>query len=468
MTTKYIQDKYQSVSRRVATISCLLLATTSCQEFIDVGVPKTEITTATVFSSDASALATLSGVYSKMMASQSFTNGELERFTGIYADELINYSSNKERRQFATASLLNNNAIVLRYFWAEAYAYILNSNAILEGVRNSSLLSTAVKNQLEGEALFIRAFCHFYLVNLFGDVPYVTSIDYEINSRIARMTTTEVYLHIIDDLKHSKDLMQPEFSLTDPERIRPGKFAVAALLARVYLYTGNWPLAEQEASSVIDANTYSLTELENTFLATSPETIWQLRPVVPGTNTTQGILFIMSSSPASSLGAVSLTTNVMSTFEATDNRASNWIGTYQRSGVTYKFAYKYKVRYNDVVSEYSIVLRLAEQYLIRAEARAQQNKLVEAYADINTIRSRAGLIDAPVSGKNALLTAIEKERVCELFTENGHRWLDLKRTHRATEILTPIKAGWQDTDLLFPIPDAERVINTNLTQNPGY
>ena len=119
-----------------------------------------------------------------------------------------------------------------------------------------------------------------------------------------------------------------------------------------------------------------------------------------------------------------------------------------------------------------MVLRLAEQYLIRAEARAMQNNLQGAISDMDVIRQRAGIdliadID-PGIDREALLDLILEERKKELFAEWGHRWLDLKRSGTVSAVLGPIKPLWQDTDALFPIPGEEREKNSNLTQNEGY
>lgn len=116
-----------------------------------------------------------------------------------------------------------------------------------------------------------------------------------------------------------------------------------------------------------------------------------------------------------------------------------------------------------------MVFRLAEQYLIRAEARAQQGDATGAKADINAIRNRAGLPDTDADGQASILAAIEHERRIEFFTEWGHRWFDLKRTGRADAVLSPIKPNWQSTDVLFPIPLQEIENNPNLLpQNAGY
>ncbi|MDO5969574.1 RagB/SusD family nutrient uptake outer membrane protein, partial [Flavivirga aquimarina] len=119
--------------------------------------------------------------------------------------------------------------------------------------------------------------------------------------------------------------------------------------------------------------------------------------------------------------------------------------------------------------EYPVVFRLAEQYLIRAEARAELGKISEAQSDLNVIRNRAGLGNTTASTKEALRDAILDERQVELFTERGHRWFDLKRRGEAADVLAPLKPSWQDTDVLFPIPESELLLNPNLLpQNDGY
>jgi hypothetical protein len=115
-------------------------------------------------------------------------------------------------------------------------------------------------------------------------------------------------------------------------------------------------------------------------------------------------------------------------------------------------------------------MRLAEQYLIRSEARANLNNIAGAQADLNELRSRAGLPNTQVSDKTAILSAIEQERKSEFFTEWGHRWFDLKRTNRIDAVLIPIKTQWVPTASLYPIPESEIINNRGLqsAQNPGY
>ena len=124
-----------------------------------------------------------------------------------------------------------------------------------------------------------------------------------------------------------------------------------------------------------------------------------------------------------------------------------------------------------------MLLRFAEQYLIRAEARAQLNNLGGAQADINMIRTRAGLSGTTAMDQASLLAAIEMERGRELFCEWGHRWFDLKRLpslitpdtkSRADDVLGALKSTWKSTAVIYPIPYDARNNNPQLTQNAGY
>ncbi len=453
---------------RFCSVMIGTLSIASCSDFIDVGPPKSEITTSTVFTNDASATSTITGIYSLMMTNQCFMKGDLERYTGLSSDELDNFSANSDQIQFAQSQLINTNTITYGSFWQQAYIFINNANAALEGLESSSGLSPQVRDQLKGEALFIRAFCHLYLVALFGDIPYVTSTDYTINSKLSRTPASMVYSLISADLETAKLLLSEEY--VDTERIRPNRSAAAALLARVYLYTSAWDKAEAQASEVIsNAGLYELEpDLANVFLANNNEAIWQLKPVSAGTNAAQGQVFILTIDPGQSLGGVALTQSLLASFEANDKRAEEWIGSYSSETNSYLFPYKYKQSYSNIVTEYSTLLRLGEQYLIRAEARCRQNKTDLAKADLNTIRQRAGLPDITDSDNNVVIEAIAHERVTELFTENGHRWMDLKRTGKADAVMSSIRANWKTTDQLYPIPNAEILLNVGLSQNPGY
>ncbi len=452
-----------------------------CTKFVQVDPPTTAITSATVFSDDLSAASAVTSIYINMMSYDGLlTSGgaSISTLAGLTADELKNYSSDPTESQCYTNSMVSTNP----HFWQELYNEIHVTNSVLDGLANSSGVSVPEKQQLNGEAKFMRAFLHFYGTNLFGDIPLVTTANYLTNNSISRSPQTEVYKQIIADLLDAQKLLSDNFvtpiggNITT-ERVRPNKWAATALLARTYLYTDSFFNAETQSSLVIsNTSMFNLDTLNGVFLANSNEAIWQMQPVQPGYNTFDGYHYILTSNPGSSMFPVALSTNLVQAFEPGDKRDSNWVGTYTSDSINYYyFPFKYKIgppNANNPVQEYAMVLRLAEQYLIRAEARAQQNNLIGAASDLNIIRTRAGLPPTTAVNQVDLLNAINHERQVELFTEWGHRWFDLKRTGNVNSIMTvvtPQKGGsWSPNWALFPIPQSEIVINANLTQNPGY
>jgi hypothetical protein len=366
-------------------------------------------------------------------------------------------------------------------FWRNFYNYIFTCNSVIEGLQGSVGLTPVVEQQLMGEAKFMRALFYFYLVNLYGDVPLVLGTDYKANSQVARMPATRVYQQVVADLKDAQGLLTnsfPDLTLlkTSLERVRPTRWAAMALLARVYLYTGDWPNAEAQADSVIaHSPLFGLSALTSVFLKNSTEAIWQLQPVTTGsiTNTSDAVAFIIPASGPSVSYPVYLSSHVTDSFETGDKRRTTWVGSVVAGGKTYNYPYKYKVNAAAApVSEYLMVLRLAEQYLIRAEARVQQGNAA-GVADLNVIRTRAGLSGyAGSMDKASLLSAILHERKVELFCELGHRWLDLKRTGKADAVMsavTPTKGGaWSATDQLYPLSAGDLQEDPNLVQNRGY
>lgn len=453
-------------------LSFFLLLLTACEKELELEEPNTIITSNVVFSNDETAKSALQGIYNQLYLSN-FSSGYLGSVSvlcGLSSDNLKPINANKlELMEFQEHELLDNNSYNMGV-WQSAYNIIYLTNALLEGLENSTQISPEVTKQLEGEAKFIRAFTYFYLINLYGDVPLVLTTDYATNAVVNRAPTIDVYQQIIKDLNVSAELLGENYR--EGERTYVNRYVAMALLARVHLYLENWGLAETYSSEVIaQFSKYTLIDdLDQVFLANSQEAIWQLSPIGRGanmTNTNEGLAFIINSSMA----YVKLSEDLWNDMEEEDERRTHWVNYYEELDAHY--AFKYKIYYSsDPVTEYSMVLRLAEQYLIRAEARAQQNNLSDAIADLDKIRGRAGLdllsITNPGISKEALLQEILKERRHELFTEWGHRWFDLKRTGKAEEILAPISPGWEDTDKLYPIPGDERMKNPNLSQNPGY
>ncbi len=456
-------------------ISCLLVIQ-GCEKFVTIPSPKDQMDQVRVFESEESALSAMASVYFKLSESgQGFASGSHSSITmlgGLYADELISYqTTGSSSYDFYLNSVTPVNGSVSSV-WGNAYNIIYETNRIIEGLNVSVAISQPLKRQLLGEAIFIRSFCHFYLVNLFGDIPLVTTSDYTVNSGISRTPINQVYERIISDLNDAKELLSDQYPSSD--RVRINKGAATAMLARVCLYTKKYADAEAESNEVIERHTqYKLeSDLTKVFLATSDEAIWQIMPqggII--TYTYEGLIFILFTQPI----YYAMRDNLYLAFDQNDLRRQHWIGSVSSTSglTTWYFPYKYKQNsMNGSRSENSMVLRLAEQFLIRAEARAHQNKLTgtnSAESDINIIRNRAGLGNTTATSQTDLLIAIEKERNLELFTEWGHRFFDLKRTGRLNDVLPMSKPNWNPTDALLPIPQSELLINQNLQpQNNGY
>ena len=443
----------------------------ACKKFIQVDPPINQIGSSAVYTSDATATSVIRGIYSQM-STDGFASGNQNSFelnSALSSDELVDNQAGV--LPFYTNSLTVNN--FANNLWSDPYKFINNANALIEGLNNSSGVTSSTKKELTGEAEFVRAFCNFYLVNEFGNVPLILTTNYQQNAVASRTSTAIVYSQIVSDLKAAQNSLSSDFSFSNGERDQPNLGAATALLARVYLYMGDWKDAETEASLVINnTGTYKLaSDLDSVFLANSSEAIWQLQPTTPPINTNEASLLIINSSNVN----YSLNMDLYNAFENGDNRKVKWIGSYFDGTNTYYFPYKYKVLTSQPLTEYSMVMRLAEQYLIRAEAEANGagNGLTAAVSDLNIIRNRAGLPNYSGSlSKTSLLTAILHERQVELFTEWGHRWLDLKRTGNVDAVMTivtPQKGGtWKSYQQLYPIPLSDIQNDKNLQQNPGY
>lgn len=452
-----------------AILLLFLFFNVACNDLLEVEDPIDQIPTNVVFEDEATATAAITSLYSKLRDDTLLTGSYgISISMSLYSDELEYYGF-----PGAPMEMLYNHLVIasndeVRTLWVNSYKLIYMCNAAIEGLENSQTLAGDTKEQLLGEALFIRALSHFYLVNLFGDVPYITTTDYAVNRTVSRTDAEEVYEFMISDLVNAKSKLTSEY--ISGERIRANRYVVSALLARIYLYRQEWSKAEAESSEIVDNSAifHLEADLNNEFLLNSSSAILQLKPKLSVENTKEaGVLLFEWGPPLNA----SLQTDFVDSFEAGDLRRTNWIKDVTDEAETWYSPYKYKAyEYTGSPTvEYSIVLRTAEQYLIRAEARTHTGNLDGARQDINTIRNRAGLPDTGAVSQNEILMAILNERKFELFTEQGHRWFDLKRMNLAGEVLAPVKLNWKPTDILFPIPEAELIANPNLLpQNPGY
>jgi starch-binding outer membrane protein, SusD/RagB family len=478
-------------TRCVPLILTLFLFQPGCRKLANVEAPFTSTNAGNVYTDDATAISVFTGLYTLLSNGSSFTgNGGISMLCGLSADELTLYNQVSDVKLIAFhQNKLTGNATSSTgsEFWAPLYNHIFTCNSAVEGLSASTSLSASVKQQLLGEAKFMRAFFYFYLVNLYGDVPLVLTTDYKINALLARAPKADVYQQIIADLNDAKNLLSESYmdgtlqsypDITSSERVRPTKWAAIALLSRTYLYNGDYTNAEAEATTLITNTGYfSLESLSNVFLKNSVEAIWQLQPVKNGRNTEEAQVFILTSTgPTNSTSRpVYLNSQLLNAFETDDQRKVGWVDSVvaEGSGIKYFYASKYK-NITSSVTEYLMLLRLGEQFLIRAEARAKLGNIDGAQSDINAIRTRAGLANTTATDQASLLAAVLHEKQVELFTEFGNRWFDLKRTQTVDTVMgvvTPIKANgesWQSYQQLYPLPFTDIQKDPHLVQNFGY
>lgn len=447
-----------------------------CNKLLDINAPKTQVASDNVFKENATAAAVLTGLYAQMSSDGIFTGrGSLSLKAGLSADELTLYANANDA---ALNELYINglNSSSTANPWSDFYRYINVVNTAIEGLNNSQTLTDGVKQQLIGESLFVRAFLHFYLVNLYDSVPLVTTSDYRVNNVIARSAPELVYKQIIDDLNDaisrlSENYLAADVRATTSDRVRPTKWAAEALLARVYLYHKDYADAVTHASNVINrSDLFDTTNLSDVFLSSSKEAIWQLAPITPDMNTLDGNLFILTDGPYYG-NPVYCSSDLINAFEPGDLRRAEWIDSIITDAVYY-FPFKYKIAAGGPPVEYTTVLRLGELYLIRAEANANMGSFSAANDDLNVVRTRARLPLATYSNKEDFQQGILHERQVELFTEWGHRWLDLKRTGTVNAVMSVACTGkggvWKSTSSLYPLPITDLLRDKNLTQNNGY
>ncbi len=367
--------------------------------------------------------------------------------------------------------------------WTEGYEAILRANTIINSDIEVPATVQDFANQLTGEAYGIRALMHFDMVRIFAQhygftsdnshpgIPIVTEFDQA--AEPTRASVQAVYAQVISDFQQAISLMN--------ENRGAGYMSIEAakaLLARVYLYQSNWAQAEAMATEVINSPNTSLTSGDSyvsTWMSNgfSPDAIFDVVNLVSDNvgSDALGRMYI-NEGYGDYLPSKDLTDIIYARGDTSDIRAQLFKEDPTLAGV---YA---PIRVNKFPqidgSDNTPVVRLAEMYLIRAEARAMTGNESGAIEDLMTIRMRAWP-DAPAvtaSGQD-LLDEIEEEKRIELMYE-GHRLWELMRKKRdvvrgdCTAPADVCTITYPNDRFILPIPDAEMNANPNIAQNPDY
>lgn len=438
----------------------------ACQSGLDVDpAPDNLVDEQSAITSVRELEAAVNGIYDGLQ-SENYYGQYYTLWPDLAADNLNWVGSFITNREVDINRVLATNNTVFD-IWRQLYSTINRANRVLDATAKLSGLSQEAKNQYEGEARFLRALAHFDLVRLYAlpysssaasdlGIPIVKKASYtiaEASVQVSRNTVAEVYDFVIQELLASEDLLTSDYF---PKRA--SALAAKALLARVYLYKKDWQKAEAKAGEVISLMPPLTTRYQDIYqVKNSNEAILELQFL---NNDPNYLAFWLFPAEFGGRHEYEPTPEIFEAYEENDLRLPFNLAPEDTNNSIPPFVKKYfRLSGND---DNYLILRLAEQYLIRAEARAQLQNLNGALEDINAVRQRAGLEDAEANNQEEVLLWVEKERRCELAFE-GHRWFDLVRTGRAEEVL-----GIDRFRLVFPIPQAEIVRNPKILQNPGY
>ncbi|MDO5637013.1 MAG: RagB/SusD family nutrient uptake outer membrane protein [Myroides sp.] len=456
-----MKTKFKNITALLFT----LFLFNSCEEFLDVEVPKNEIDQNLVFSDDRMAISALTNTYSKIRDLGFFAGNKvgIGYLLGCYTDELeVTNAQESSYLRFYQNSVLSDNTAVTS-LWNNTYNQIYLVNNVLEGLEKSKTISPEVQDQLKGEALALRAILHFYLTQTFGDIPYILSTDYRVNTTIGKQSVNAVMVQAVDDLLAAELLVSPAYPSS--EKVRINRNVVEGFLARMYLYQNNWEKAQYYAEKLINSGIYRLEPIETTFLKDSKSAIWQLKPEAEGRNTLEAGEYQFESTPPP---FARLSTKLLGDFENGDLRKEVWVRFVGDDRIN-ACAFKYKQKgISSPSREYSIIMRIEEMYFIAAESAAHKGSWQEFNGYINAIRERAGLITLDIDNYTDALNLLKNERRVELFCEYGHRFYDLKRWNAFDELFD-VKPQWKQYYQVLPLPEKELLLNPKLLpQNTGY
>ncbi len=444
---------------KILVLVFLVGSFTACEDNIEV-VPQSALDGAAGFKTKQDVDAALIGCYSAL-TSGNYMGLRTWALPDVYADNLIHTGTFPSFAQIATRNILPNNAETTN-MWQQIYTGINRANTVIASAPAVTDPSFNANNAI-GEARFLRAYHYFHLLTLYGGspegfnkgngvgVPLITTPTLSPGDAApkARNSEAEVWALILEDLNFAVDNLANSNG-------RANKFAATAMRARVHLFRGEWAQAEADASAVLANTAYRLTP------TASYSDIWLKKNTAEAilelqfdNVTTNAIAFFYYPTSLGGRNEINSSTSLRDAHEAGDIRKDvNF--SISPAGRTLKYT---RVPGDDNV----VMIRLAEMYLIRAEAAAQLNKGDAAQADLNAIRARAGLAPLTLATTEEILNAILQERRLE-FAHEGHRWTDLRRANKvATVGIT------QDFRALWPIPEREVLTSGSIiTQNTGY
>ncbi|WP_286428016.1 RagB/SusD family nutrient uptake outer membrane protein [Myroides marinus] len=428
-------------------------------------MPNDRINSSEIYNDISTTKAVLNNIYLDLHNSSIFSKSNigLSFNLSLFTDELDYFGTQTSAKDMYENSILDTHSGTTSW-WNNSYQNIYTINSFIEGVTNSAVLQAEQKKPLLGEAYVLRALYYHYLSILYGDIPYTTTTNYNVNKSLTKLPYQEVLLKIESDLTSAIDLL--DYSYRDPNKFYINKSAALVILVENYISQKKYDKAETAARLLLDQQLYSIEDdLSKTFKKDAKSTIWQIAPRLATSITAEASLYLFSNLTNNS---ATVSNHLLDLFEDTDKRKQQWLKKLNTNNKEFYQVYKYKNQQNNT-DEYSIFYRVEQVYFQLAYSLFMQNNTKQAIETINIIRQKRGLDNLALNlSKQDFLTQFLNESSKEFFTENARRFIDLKNTDKLSE-LTQVKPNFKSYHNLLPIPYKQLQINKNLLpNNPGY
>lgn len=475
----------------------IVLALTSCnKDFLDIP-SQTNLTTNTFFKTQADFEKAVNGAYAPLRTiyGNAWAMGEMHSDNARY---ILNPSYRATIDQEQIADFISDpTSTIATTKYTNNYLVIARTNQILATIDGIDF-DAAVKNNLKGQAYFLRALAYFDLVQYFGKVPlHLTPVGSLGETALPLSSVDSVYNQIILDAKQAVTLL-PAKSAQEAGRATSG--AAKTLLGNVYMVRKDYPDAETVLTDVVNSHEYSLlsdyASVFNPANKNNSESVFEIQYKEGTEGYASSFIYNFFPMPISASELTTLMANygvtptsiqalttegynipspdIIATYESGDKRRDASIGYGIASGITYPFVLKYLHQHSTfgITNDNWPVYRYSEVLLLLAEALNANGKSDQALTYLNQVRERAGLAD--ITSAQNLQDVIMHERRVELAFENK-RWTDLLRTGKAVDVITaygqqvkanpsayyypagygPVPAAFTKIDLTFPLPASE-------------
>lgn len=437
-------------------LTAISLTTASCSDFLDQK-PDNYISDAAVIKTLSSAKAALNGAYHKLASTSYYGGVYFDAGVNLAADNVtwtgsLNYYYDFDTHQYSAENQL------LSYAWYAVYATVNQANQVIDKTTALNEGSETERRRIIAEATVIRSLAFFDLARTWGNIPVVkqaTSSPTQFDG-VKQTKAKDVYQIAVDDvLAIYNDLSESS------DRVHVTRAAADAFLARVYLYLEQWDKAEQYASKVIDNGNYALGTIQDLIdNKETSESIWELAYSSSFTNQQSTYWRSPDQGGRHEWGPSKELVQLLADPAIGGDRKAFYQDFSSAQVPDYFVGTLY---HRSTLDDDVILFRLAEQYLIRAEARVHKQNVSGALSDLNTIRRRSNIAEiADAASAQELLDLIADERRVELALE-PHRWFDLIRTGKAESVL-----GIKTYQTFFPIPYNDIQADKDLEQNENY